>query len=44
MARALRIERPYGRYHVTARGNERGDIFRDEADRLHFLDLLSQLG
>ena len=23
MARALRIERPGGRYHVTARGNER---------------------
>jgi putative transposase len=44
MARALRIERPGGRYHVTARGNERKDIFRSEADRFHFLELLSQLG
>jgi REP element-mobilizing transposase RayT len=27
MARALRIEWPGGRYHITARGNERRDIF-----------------
>jgi len=40
----LRIERPGGRYHVTARGNERKEIFRGEADRFHFLELLSQLG
>ena len=44
MARALRIERPGGRYHVTARGNERKDIFRDDTDRFHFLELLSELG
>ncbi len=44
MARALRIERAGGRYHVTARGNERQDIFRDDADHFHFLALLSQLG
>lgn len=44
MARALRIQRPEGRYHVTARGNERREIFRDQRDRLHFLELLSQLG
>ncbi|HVV71028.1 MAG TPA: transposase [Verrucomicrobiae bacterium] len=44
MARALRIERPGGRYHVTARGNERKDIFRDDSDHFHFLELLSQLG
>ena len=43
MARALRIERPGGRYHVTARGNERQDVFRDDTDRFHFLDLLSEL-
>ncbi len=43
MARALRIERPGGRYHVTARGNERKAIFRDEGDRFQFLELLSEL-
>ena len=44
MARPLRIERPGGRYHVTARGNERRDIFRDDPDRFHFLELLSEIG
>ena len=44
MARALRIERPGGRYHVTARGNERKAIFRDDTDHFHFLELLSELG
>lgn len=44
MARALRIERPGGRYHITARGNERKDIFRDDTDHFHFLELLGQLG
>jgi hypothetical protein len=43
MARALRIERAGGRYHVMARGNERKVIFRDERDYFHFLELLSQL-
>ncbi|MGA2865917.1 MAG: hypothetical protein ABSF95_15700 [Verrucomicrobiota bacterium] len=27
MARVLRIQRPGGRYHVTARGNERKAIY-----------------
>ena len=44
MARALRIERFGGRYHVTARGNERKDIFRDDTDHFHYLELLGQLG
>jgi putative transposase len=44
MSRALRIERPGGRYHVTARGNERKSIFRDDPDRFHFLELLADLG
>ena len=44
MARPLRIERPGGRSHVVARGNERKAIFRDDTDRFHFLELLSQLG
>ena len=39
MARGLRIERVGGWYHVTARGNERRDIFRDDRDRRHFLEL-----
>lgn len=40
MARPLRIEHPGGWYHVTARGNERRAIFRDDRDRAHFLELL----
>jgi putative transposase len=36
MARPLRFERVGGRYHVTARGNERKDLFRDDSDRFHF--------
>jgi putative transposase len=43
MARPLRIERTGGRYHLTARGNENKRIFRDDTDRLHLLELLSQL-
>ena len=35
---------PEGRYHVTTRGNERKNIFRDDTDHFHFLDLLSELG
>jgi putative transposase len=42
MARALRIERPGGRYHVTARGNERKPIYREDSDRAHFLELLAE--
>lgn len=37
MARPLRIEFPGALYHVTARGNDRGLIFLDNADRLSFL-------
>ena len=44
MARPLRIERPGGRYHVTARGNERKEIFREDSDRFHFLEQLGELG
>ena len=44
MARALRIERRGGRYHLTARGNDRQAIFRGDADRFHFLELLGELG
>jgi len=40
MSRPLRIDRAGSCYHVTARGNERRDIYRDDADRLKFLALL----
>lgn len=42
MARPLRIEQAGGRYHVTARGNERKAIYRDDSDRFHFLELLGE--
>ncbi len=40
MARPLRIQRTGCWYHVTARGNERRQIFVDDKDRRHFLGLL----
>ena len=43
MARPLRIERAGGRYHVTARGNERRDLFRGDSDRYRFLELLGEM-
>jgi putative transposase len=42
MSRPLRIDRDGGCYHVTARGNERRAIYRDETDRLKFLELLAE--
>lgn len=42
MARPLRIEFPGALYHVTARGNERRPIFRDDGDRRMFLTFLGQ--
>lgn len=40
MAQPLRIEYPEAFYHVTSRGNERRDIFRDDNDRQQFLGYL----
>ncbi|RJP67850.1 MAG: hypothetical protein C4532_13960 [Candidatus Abyssobacteria bacterium SURF_17] len=40
MARPLRIEYPGAFYHITARGNERKDIFRSVGDREQFLSYL----
>lgn len=40
MARQLRIEYPNAYYHVTARGNERKEIFKSEKDREKFLSYL----
>src|SRR5690242_2310196 len=42
MARLLRIQLPDGRFHLTARGNERKAIYRDH-DRFHFLELLTEM-
>ena len=42
MARPLRIQYPNAVYHVTSRGNERKDIFKDDRDREHFLEILFQ--
>ena len=43
MARAMRIEFPGAVYHITSRGNERRDIFRDDDDRHHLLKLLGEV-
>jgi REP-associated tyrosine transposase len=41
VARRLRIEFAGALYHVTARGNERRSIFRDDADREKYLERLA---
>jgi len=40
MARPLRVDYPHGYYHVTCRGNDRRDIFKDDRDRSAFLEKL----
>ena len=42
MARPLRVEFPGALYHVTARGNERRAIFRDDDDRRLLLSTLEE--
>ncbi len=42
MARPLRIQYPGAHYHVTCRGNDRKEIFRDEEDRKVFQERLSR--
>uniref|UniRef100_C6E226 Transposase IS200-like domain-containing protein n=1 Tax=Geobacter sp. (strain M21) TaxID=443144 RepID=C6E226_GEOSM len=42
MARPLRIEFDGAVYHVTSRGNERKDVFRDDKDRTAFLGILTK--
>jgi REP element-mobilizing transposase RayT len=44
MARPLRIQYPGAVYHITCRGNERKDIFKDDVDRKTFLKILSESG
>jgi len=41
MARPLRIQYPGAVYHVTCRGNERREIFKEDNDRQAFLDILA---
>ena len=41
MARPMRIEYSGALYHLTSRGNGGDDIFRDDEDRLVFLETLS---
>ncbi len=43
MARPLRLAFAGGVYHVTARGNERKAIVRDDADRARFVDTLAAM-
>ncbi len=43
MARPLRIQYEGAFYHVTARGNEKKDIFRDDADRNKFIQVLESV-
>ena len=42
MARPLRLEFAHGFYHVTSRGDGREDIYRDNADRALFMEVLSE--
>ena len=43
MGRPLRLNVENGIYHVYARGNDRGSIFDDDADRLAYLRLLGKV-
>jgi putative transposase len=43
MGRPLRYESADTLYHALARGNERREVFYDDGDREHFLDLLGLL-
>ncbi|MBS3908806.1 MAG: transposase [Actinobacteria bacterium] len=43
MARPLRLEFPGALYHITARGNERKEIYREQEDYILFLKTLSQV-
>ena len=43
MARPLRVNRANGWYHAYARGLNRMDLYADERDRKHFLELLEEM-
>jgi len=40
MARAVRIRVAGGWYHAFTRGHNRENVFQDDGDRRHFLELL----
>jgi len=42
MARKVRVEYPGAIYHVMSRGDRREAIFKDDADRLRFLEALGE--
>ena len=42
MPRRSRIVVPGCAHHVTQRGNHRADVFRDDADRFHYIRLLHE--
>ncbi len=43
MARPVRVNVRNGWYHVTARGTDRREIFSDQRDHEHFLELLEEM-
>jgi REP element-mobilizing transposase RayT len=43
MSRSIRIEYPHAIYHVTSRGNAQADIYKNDSDRLMFLETLAQV-
>jgi len=43
MARPLRIEYEGALYHITSRGNAKTNIFRDDTDRIRFLEILKNV-
>jgi putative transposase len=43
MPRSPRIQAPGASYHVTARGNDGGAVFRDDQDRRLFLSMLGRV-
>ena len=42
MPRKLRVQYPGGMYHVMSRGDQRDDIFLDDADRYDFVKTLAE--
>ena len=42
MTRPLRIQYEDALYHVTCRGNDRGNVFFTDTDRVAFLELLGE--
>ena len=42
MARPLRLEHPGAVWHITSRGNNRGDIYLGDEDHLMFLGILAE--